>query len=550
MSLLIIWPLLFIEAFLPGWVLLRGFSNCEEEEAAALAIPTTVLSVGLLGVIALILNIPPLLAAWLSLLIPLVVGLLAMTRCECNLIPTNREVRRLLFVWFGAASALLGLQCLIPFYTGGGWFYDWVLSFQISSWYGKHGDLEATFFTVYNPISRPPFFYILCGGAMTRWFGDFTMYQLQATVLNSSLFIAVWYWVRQLPSRRKWLLLTAFWLLPVVAINLLYPWPKGLACGLTLLGLYYFKQWRCESKVYDGALAALLFGVSYACHQLVVAYLVGAGFLLLAGWKNLNRRRLLHAVIGCIIILAISLPWWGWSMHHYGAKKTFSSSPVLTRIKDKSMDEMLVTRMYNLGGLVVPSNAIKAIQGEANNPPSVLPTWIEALQSVWRGTLWGNVGLSSILTLLVCIVFLRRKWQLGWPGWPFVMVVVAFAVLVQPLRESGGLAQVALLPLSLLLFISIARQLTIETQKIEAFWTFGLGLEFCVAVLVWIIFLNLAGPDQDDLNRRVAQAMGVHHLRELSNFGLAAGILILSGICSILIAFRQKAVDIESDNGI
>ncbi len=544
MRLLVFWPVLFLETFLPGWLLLCGLGARDDSERILLAAPTSALVMGLFGLLGLALGWTPETAAWTALTAPLLAGFVLAAARHRPILPQRREHYALLLFWFGCTSLLLALTTRIPAYLGGGWYNDWLLSYQLSQWYGQHGRPEAIFFDVYSPISRPPLFYIVNGLCLARWYGIFDLYQWSATAWSSTLLFGAWAWVRQRPRRPRWWALAALPLVPAMVHNLLYPWPKGMAAGFVLLALYYFRRWDEKADTRAGWTSAALFGTAYFCHQLTVAYMAGVGFyLVVVQWRRLSRRRVLGALAGLAVILAVSLPWWTWSVRTYGFKKTVEASPVVARVVDRTGYDMTVTRAYNLAGLVLPENTRRVLSHRPLAPRSCLPGWMEALQAVWRGTLWGNLGLAS-LALLAWLAMRRRLRRVdAWPGWGTALFVIAFAVAVQPLREHGGMAQVALLPLAVLGFVWTTELFAARLSRTEwTVWVVLLVIEFLVACPILIrqlIEARTAG--------RLAREPSVYHLYEYASYArpamvvAGAGVVVLAGL--LWAAWQQKAVD-------
>lgn len=552
MILLIFWPVLFCEVFLPGWLLLRAFTDWDEEDAVLLAVPASAMAVGMLGLLGLALGLERGLTAWGALLLPLSLGGVVVAARRRELLPQRRAHRRLLLLWFAATTAYLALQCFIAAFAGGGWYNDWYLSYQISDWYGQHGRLDAVFFDVYTPISRPPLFYILNGLALVRWYGGFDLYQWTATVWNSALFFGVWAWVREWPAARRGRLLALVWLLPVVGLNLLYPWPKGLATGLALLGLAAYRQWDRQGGARPALASGALLGAAYFCHQLALAYVAGLGFhLLVVRARRLSLRRVGFASLGLLLGALISLPWWAWCVRHYGVGKTLTSSPVVARVVDRTGYDLVVTRAYNLAGLVLPENTRRVLARRPLEPRSWLPAGMEAAQAVWRGSLWGNVGLAGLLML--AWLTLRRSGRASpdaWPGWGFILFVAAFAVLVQPLRERAGLAQVALLPLALILFAEVAERLLRDlSARARGLWLGLLVVEFFVAVPLCIH--QVRGLVQAG---RITPERGVSLLYNRAHADLlGVTLLALAGLLLLalwLASDRQKEIDSPGDGGM
>ncbi|MBE7558406.1 hypothetical protein HS125_05480 [bacterium] len=547
--LLIVWPILLLEVFAPGWLLLRGLSSWDEDDCMALAIPTGALAMGLLGLAGLWLQWEADAAAWIALGAPLALGLVAAGLRRRSLLPASRDHRRLLVAWFAATSLFLALQTRVAAYIGGGWYNDWLLSYQISWWYGEHGKPDAVFFEVYSPISRPPLFYILNGLEMARWFGLFDLYQWSATVWNSAILWGAWVWIRRhgstLLSIKGWRpagTLAALVLTPAVALNVLIPgcW----RCGL--LALHYSaleEGLRC-----DECLAPL--GVAYFTHQLTLAYLAGAGFyLIVSRWRKLSRRRLTEATIGLVLALSVSLPWWAWSIENYGLAKTLTTTPVLTRAVDKTGYDMLVTRGYNFAGLWLPENTRRILTGRLLEPSSALPRWTEAMQAVWRGTLWGNLGLAT-LAMLVWLALRRRLRPVDlWPGWGFVVFVVVFAVAVQPLRERGGLSQVALLPLAVILFLWTAQVFSVAFSRRGLFaWLALLAVEFLIACPLWVYQVReQAFADRLQLRTDI---VAFFQRPDADLLGVATLAAAVSLLLALFITSRQKGVDKRDQDGI
>ena len=561
MHLIVLWPLLLLEIWLPGWVLVRGLLARDEDDEVLLAVPAAALVYGAFALAGVTLRVDPRLVSLAALVVPLGAGLFALALRQRTFWPARAHNRILLLFWIATTSLYLGLAGLMPTFVGGGWFNDWKLSYQLADWYGNYGGIGQHFFKVYTPISRPPLFYMLSGLDLSRWVGVFDTYQITATAWNGTLVFGLWAWLRTLPGRWKWSALLAGMLLPVVAVNLLYPWPKAFTTGLVLTGLYFFRRWERGTEgtgtarrapTEDGVLAAILFGLGWFAHQLTLAWLAGLAFYLLLRWRTLRAARLRQLAVGGLIVLAVSAPWWLWALAEYGLEPFASATPVFSRVLDRTGYDMVVTRGYNAVGLVLPENTRRVLEHRPLQPESALPPWIEGMQAIWRGTVWGNLGLATLLVLLLALLRWRGR-MTGWPGWACLGFIIVFAILVQPLREHGGVAQVVLLPLALVLFAWAARTLArTGSRGLGAAWLLCVVIEFALAAPAWILALqrevargNIAVREHGVTT--LIQAVGA----TVPEIFLAGGALFLAAwIVLAWLDTRQKEIDLEEEADI
>ena len=133
------------------------------------------------------------------------------------------------------------------------------------------------------------------------------------------------------PGRRvDWVVLLILAASPMVAQNATYAWTKLFTAFYILLGTHlYLRGWRKGLRSY------MVFAFASLCAGFLVhhsagpyALLLGPHYVTVVFWRR--RGKWTEAAMIGVVSLVILLTWFGWSIHTYGRRTTFTSQSTIT----------------------------------------------------------------------------------------------------------------------------------------------------------------------------------------------------------------------------
>lgn len=484
---------IFLSAYLPGRILISKL-NLSPLERVACSFAITLLLLYFLGFGSYVFFLSPLIPLVILFSISLIIFLVFLKNRR---IPKEEFLNLSLF--FIIFLILLSIQGLLPYYTGGLWYFDWFEHYDRSLFFLKHFPLTHQF-GPYLLTARPPFFNVVAMTFQSLLGSDFFVFQIAATLLNSLIFLPILLFVKQFSQNDRraiviTLLTAGFFLLnPAIVKQATFTWTKSLSAFFVLLGLYTYMKGRSAQGNWWLAFSFLFLGASFLTHY------SGAGFILAIGADFLLRtivsfrKFIVPFILSLLIFLAVVSAWFLWASQTYGPYQTFLGNTAYEWLGKKTLSENVGRYMMNgiYAFIPIPSETfIRLIDSQMNQ----LVRINDYIMNFYLSTISGNLTVS--LSLILCYIFLTNvslikkiyhKKFLDLLGNPFSFIVfflilsTTISIIEYPVT-AHGIASVTLFPSFLLLF-SIAVSLLLRIiHKIPRFGIIAL----CVLVTVEVI---------------------------------------------------------------
>ena len=319
----------------------------------------------------------------------------------------SHQVRRMLVCWVCLLAWGLILIAMIRHYGGGTWGGDWQEHYERARFLQGGREYGFKFIEQYEFPMRPPMMNAVVAGLISQavdyapifqndlGYADYDAFQVAFVFLNSLVVLPCALLVGRvvkLPPRwaRKatWTLAAVLAASPMFSQNLSYAWTKLFAGFYALLAIaIYLRAWRragekseverlkAEAASSDATQLAvtspsdfrlstsdLRFPLAFAllCVGFLVHFSVGpyALFLglhyLLAVWWRRPRRWAEAGVIGGASVAVLAC-WFSWSIYHYGAKTTFTSTSAVSDSAKMTGSENATNIAKNVGNTLLPT---------------------------------------------------------------------------------------------------------------------------------------------------------------------------------------------------
>lgn len=547
----------------PGYLLLRALTSLDEGEALAAGFGVSFLGMFLSSFAAFLLRADPAVMnlAGLALLTVVAVALAARRK---RLRPLPRREFLLLALGLVYLHILL-LQALLPVYTGGFMYRDWLVHFGVSKFYLAGGAWPPELAANYPLYSRPPLFNILCGFYMSLFGASFWVYQVASSLLSAVFVLPACLlarrWLRPQAARLVPLLLV---LLPFFSRMETWPWPKLLATYFILLSLYFHLDARGREPSPGRSRSLLLFGLFAALallsHSLSLFY-IGLLFLEMLSRVLLRRRAErpggLRAMVACMVVVGVVLlPWYGWAAATYGPRQAFTANPALgsgSRLTPVSWAQISAAKAvltfvpgelpfyllrWATDSMLSPEALARLLplpggKSVPLGPVDYREKLYDSFLSYYFFTFPG--GLTTALSAAV-VLHLRRapgprgfpRWLLGWVRprrvWTTHGGVAAFLLLGSLLGGSAaipywnghGLTSEGLLPSMVLLVLGAAYLLGSWSPSRRRWVLLGVAVESLFLLWLQVAFLHLGGVNlASDANQQVKAAAGLQFAWDL-----------------------------------
>jgi 4-amino-4-deoxy-L-arabinose transferase-like glycosyltransferase len=303
-------------------------------------------------------------------------------------------------------------------YTGGAWTGDEIEHWERAIFFGRGLLPDHLFIGMYLLPARPPLVNLLDAGFLRVTNGDYAYYQVIMTTLCSLAYLPVGLLAGRFRGRPAAGMAALVLLVsPLFLQNSTYPWTKLPAAFFILAGFYFFLRVRDEDQGLGTAavLCAVCLGGAVIAHYSAGPYVL----VVAAGWIALGFRRrwdgrflrltLLSALAGAVVLL----PWFGWSVEHFGARATFLSNTSVGMLHARPASPLVVMALNFRDNLVPPQ-----VRGYHSG--------LFAQTSPW-GTLRDNFFLLYQLNLL---------FVLGCVGWVVIAVQAVRAARRTARREA------------------------------------------------------------------------------------------------------------------
>lgn len=475
--------LVFLAGFLPGYLILLRFApflRSDERLASSFGV-----SFGIIAVVAFAGYLAR--AWWAGLPLVLLLCLILLLDCRTrNMLVWPKTIMFWLFLIFYLHALLF--QVATPYYDKVA-YGDWWMHYELSRFYLGQSR-QTTFFDGQATItSRTPLFNLAGSFFMSVFGGQFWVFQIGSTLMNSAFILSAWLLSRKIFPKASAAPVLGFGLFNTYLIrSATYTWPKLLAAYFVILALYYYlKQKESGSGT---ALCGLFSGLAYMAHQYAIVFVVGLGidYLLFSGRQKKSVKRIAGFALTFLLVL---LPWHVWAVSNFGIGGTFLSTPTilqqwggnsmaflskkLAQLYDFDRYPALVWLAYRLSNVVFTLLPIQPVMDVLNAAGSFL-NFYYALLVYYLGTMPG--ALTTSLTLL--LLFSARKLLRLTDRSILIVAVAGFfgSVLVTPVPIRAGIASASMLPIVLIFIVMAAGMFHTASRKLKAIVLVGVLIEF------------------------------------------------------------------------
>jgi len=315
-------------AYLLPYFHLRRWKRLGAEEAVALSFGAASLLFGATAFIAHAVGISQK-AAHLLVLAALAVSVLPHLRT--GFAKAKREISLpYVGIFLAFLTLIMALEASFPVYVGGFWYFDWWQHYNVSQLYLGKVPHDYLWLGMYNFASRTPLMN-LNAAFFLAIFGDaFWVYQIVASLLNSTFILPTYLICRRLSGARMAMLMCALlFLSPSVVHNAWYPWPKLFSAYFVLLAAHFYLRKQNEKNVPDTAECILIFALVWAGFLAHQASLFFSIVILLHMFYRLLKnepKRLLPVSLTCLLcFIMIDGVWLAWATSFFGIKRSFLS---------------------------------------------------------------------------------------------------------------------------------------------------------------------------------------------------------------------------------
>lgn len=473
---------------------------------------------------------------------------------------SDQTVRQGALGWLIITFWLLGWQFTVYSYSGATWQGDWYEHYDRAKFFLQQGDVHVKFLGVYSLSARPPLVNIVTAGFLSLSGMEFYIFQATCILLASLSVWPLYLLQRQFSPpgafpHLGWLVLLLM-TVPAFIQNATFTWTKlptvfFILTGITLLSdqkrtfITQLVGWVCLT-------VAML--AHYSAGPWIAAIAIAEYIRSPSSWKKLYRRESIVIYTICALLFAT---WFGWSTLALGANETLSSNTTIADAKGLSWDKRLGNAAKNLYYTTIPAPFRKVeMASYLASAPSVRlrDSYFNAVQSSIP-MMAGSLGVLVASFLL----WNKRKHismkSLRYWG-TLIGVVLILGVIVHTEVITLGVAQVCLLPFSLLVIAWLAARVPKSHWRkwliigMSADVMLGIILHYAVQSL-WIYRWGHPGATDYQIIQKFGQGalnnfearirIAEPFLYDLPVAPLQAAILIVgAGVLLIVLFFRSN----------
>lgn len=297
----------------------------------------------------------------------------------------RRQVRQMLVIWALLFVWGMVLLSMIRNFGGGTWGGDWVEHYQRFSFFMGGGNYDFQFIGLYPLPMRPPMMNVLTASMLSQSAMAEEMmeaYQVAFVFLNSLVYLPLAVLLPRLvklPPRlaRKapWTLAALLAASPMFDQNLTYSWTKLLAAYYAIAAIaVYMTALRRGQIARDRAdeaipstyvgfrpsslympLAFALLCIGFLVHFSVGPYglFLGLHYVTAPWWRRPSKFR--EAGLIAAASLLVFAVWFPWSIYHYAAKTTFTSTSAVSDSVKMTPQENVANIGKNIRNTLVPT---------------------------------------------------------------------------------------------------------------------------------------------------------------------------------------------------
>lgn len=276
------------------------------------------------------------------------------------------EARGLLVGQLVVTSWCVAALAFVRSYTGGAWTGDEIEHWERALFFGRSLPLDHQFIGLYALPARPPLVNLLAAGFLQVTDGAYPYYQVIMTTLCSLAYLPVALLAGRFRGRPAAGIAALVLLVsPLFLQNSTYPWTKLPAAFFILIGFYFFLRVR-DGDAGQGPAAVLCglgLGGAVIAHYSAGPYVVviAAGWIALGWRRGWDGRFLRLTLAGALAGAVVLLPWFAWSVEHFGARVTFLSNTSVGMLHNRPANPLVVMALNLRDNLLPPQ--VRGYQG-------------------------------------------------------------------------------------------------------------------------------------------------------------------------------------------
>jgi hypothetical protein len=414
------------------------------------------------------------------------------------------------------AWALL-LLSFVRHYGGGTWSGDWIEQYQRTIFFLHRRPLDTLMIGTFPLPARPPMMNLIAASFLAQIAPQYDVFQLVYLFLNALVFLPACLIARDLvarPGRRvDWVVLLVLAASPMVAQNATYAWTKLFTAFYILLGTHlYLRGWRKGLRSY------MVFAFGSLCAGFLVhhsagpyALLLGLHYVTVVFWRR--RGKWTEAATIGVVSLVILLTWFGWSIHTYGKRTTFTSQSTITDAPP-TFAANVANIGRNLGNTILPTvlrnpGIMHIEELEQQNTAGRVRDFTFLIYQVSLTFGLGSVGAALIVYLLYLLLrrcddsfpalsraVIERRERFFWLAYFLVVFLVGVAV-YGGTTDRFGVAHICLQGLVLIGLSFLAAGFRYLGPVVRWLLIAGLALDFSLGVLLQLSLENLDQTVED-----------------------------------------------------
>jgi 4-amino-4-deoxy-L-arabinose transferase-like glycosyltransferase len=435
----------------------------------------------LFGFAAYLLNAPAS-AQWLALAVPLIV---AWRRWRMVVeLWNDPDVRRVALAWLAVTAWMSAWAFMVFSYSGSTWQGDWYEHYDRASFFLGHWDEHFRFLGLYSLAARPPLVNIVTAGFLALAGVNFHVFQATCLLLASLVVWPVCLFQRRFTrageaTRFGWaaLLLMA---LPALVQNATFTWTKLPTAFLVLSGLVLLAE---REAAFPARLAGWLSLTAamlahYSAGPWIVAIVVAE--VTRAGWRLPGPRRSVKIGLACVLLFST---WMGWSVWRLGPGETFGANSTVANGAGLTVGQRVSHALRNLYYTVVPVLFRPVDYDEYTASDGVVrvrDNYFDAVQSS-APMVAGSLGVVVAGGLLW--TERRRLDRERVRYWATLLgVALVLGVVVHTEVAVRGVAQICLLPFSLLIVAWLAARVPGSARVWQALLGIGVAADLMLGI--------------------------------------------------------------------
>lgn len=462
----------------------------------------------------------------------------------------ERENYRWLYLAILFWLVLLGMQFFVVLYSGGFYYGDWWMHFDIAQIFLGLQKTDTVYFGTYNVTSRTPLFNLFSSYYLALLENSFAVYQITAILPGVFLTLLIPLFLR--PS----LIPLAFFLVafsPYLSNMITYPWPKVLATVYILTGIYFYLDLRNNprTRVYSlsGIGCGVSWGLAFLSHPSAILYVIAP--IIDNLWVNRKNLALVvrQLFFPLILMIAVCLPWYLWGISHFGLASIFQTAMGTTGGATASV--RISDAFNNAWSTVYPLELSDAVQDRIQKGPGegselyilryrLWNSWFRLYFSVLAGSI--TITLSAVLlTVFGKRVFGKVK---GKPLFPrsFLVSVLASGFLggcfLQPGFHRGGIIGESMTPIVVLLLLIVTEYLAMLPVRLKQLILFTIVGEFVLSRGIHLLFLGAEKTVVWDGNADLKTNYSLQFARDLIGTPIGLFMAIVALIIFLVIGWK------------